>query len=71
METMAGEWERLVASEFLQCPGLRLTANQAARLFGLNDDEMETILAGLVEREVLRRGANGMFVRRGECPRCG
>ena len=45
--------ERLLA-EFREMPGLRITAPQAARLFSLNADQCERLLAALVDAGALR-----------------
>lgn len=65
------EWAQRIVSEFLQCPGLRLTASQAARLWGLTNWRAKVALTTLVEQHVLYQLPDGTFVRRGACPRCG
>ncbi len=62
--------ERRIRREFAQCPALRLSTVQAARLWSLSLDDAATALAGLVDRRVLARTAQGAFVRRGGCPAC-
>ncbi len=57
-------------SEYLEMPGLRLTARQAARLWALSVDDSTRILTALTESGFLCRDDEGMFVRRGSCPRC-
>jgi hypothetical protein len=57
-----------VTAEFHNLPGLRLTAAQARRLFGLRDDICERVLNTLVETSVLERDDNGAFARRGIWP---
>ena len=52
----------LVQSEYLDTPGLRLTAPQAARYFGLDDDVCSVILTTLVEAGVIGR-MDGAYVR--------
>ena len=52
-----------VRSEFIEMPGLRLTAAQAQRLWNLSQDECETILATLIEEKVLKRTVDGAFIR--------
>lgn len=64
------EWYQRVAREFGQCPGLRLTTAQAARLWALDRDRVEQIFEALVSDRLLFRTPNGAFVARGACPRC-
>jgi hypothetical protein len=45
-------------------PGLRLTATQAERLWGLDRAACETVLSALVDVEFLIRNHDGAFVRR-------
>jgi hypothetical protein len=52
-----------VRSEFVEMPGLRLTTAQAQRLWNLSQQECESILAMLIEDKVLKRTADGAFVR--------
>lgn len=63
-------WDRRIAGEFGQCPGLRLTAAQAARFWGLDRGTAESLLDALVHRGLLFRSDKGVFVRRGACPQC-
>lgn len=51
-------------SEYLEMPGLRLTLWQAARLWGLESDLSERVLATLVDRGFLWRNADGAYMRR-------
>ena len=44
-------------------PGLSLHLGQAARLFGLRVTTCEVVFRDLVERGMLRRAADGQFVR--------
>lgn len=63
-------WDRRIAGEFAQCPGLRLTAAQAARFWGLDRGTAESVLEALVHRGLLFRSDKGVYVRRGACPQC-
>lgn len=62
------EWRqtlvRRVRAEYVQMPGLRLTLNQAQRLFGLRADICLRILRELEQEGFLRCDRNGMFARR-------
>jgi len=54
--------ERLRA-EFLEMPGLRLTATQAARLCGAEPTMCQAILDALVDAKLLYRGSDGYYTR--------
>lgn len=56
-------------AEYLEMPGLCLTVPQAARLLGLNTDQSQRVLSDLADAGLLRRTAQGAYVRR-PCPRC-
>jgi hypothetical protein len=50
--------EARVLSEFHEMPGLSLTVDQAARLFGISQDRCAELLKDLADRGLLqRRGA--------------
>ena len=52
---------RRIRGEYLEMPGLRLTARQAQRLFGLDATICEEVLAGLLQSGFLSRTVDGMF----------
>lgn len=52
-----------VRSEYDEMPGLRLTSAQARRLWNLNRAECDAVLSALIEERILRRTADGAFVR--------
>ncbi len=52
-----------IQGEYLEMPGLRLTTAQAQRLWGLDRDVCETLLAALVDTRFLCRTRDGAFVR--------
>ncbi len=54
---------RRVSAEFLEMPGLKLTALQASRLFGLNPSECQSLLAQFVAQGFLIRTADGQYIR--------
>jgi hypothetical protein len=56
---------RRITAEYLEMPGLRLTALQAQRLFGLRDDVCARVLHALVDAAILRRNLNGTYARHG------
>ena len=51
-----------VRSEFLEMPGLRLTPDQAARLWSLDRPTSDHILEGLATAGFLSRSRNGAYV---------
>jgi hypothetical protein len=54
---------RRVKGEFLEMPGLKLTASQAQRLWGLDRESCEALLGALVDANFLARTPEGAFVR--------
>ena len=57
-----------IYSEFLEMPGLRLTCQQAQRLWGLDAATCVAAVELLVERKFLHRTARGMYARLTEGP---
>ena len=58
--------DRLVArirSEYREMPGLRLTVEQAARLWQLDRRDCAAMLELLVQQRLLARTTDGAFVR--------
>lgn len=53
-----------VRGEFSEMPGLRLTMEQAQRLWALPSDTCHVVLVRLIDEGFLRQTANGAFVRR-------
>src|SRR5262249_40866449 len=60
-----------VRAEYLEMPGLKLTAQQVARLCGIDGSLCRLVLDSLVEERFLCRKSDGMYVRLtdGELPR--
>ena len=52
-----------IQAEFVEMPGLRLTAPQAQRLWGLQSDVCDALLAALVDAKFLSQTRDGAFVR--------
>lgn len=52
-----------IQGEYLEMPGLRLTTAQAQRLWGLEHDVCEALLAALVDTKFLCQTRDGAFVR--------
>jgi hypothetical protein len=53
----------MIAREFTALPGLRLTVAQACRLWSLDRAECDLLFSRLVERCVVRRTADGCYMR--------
>ena len=53
---------RRVQGEFLEMPGLRLTAPQARRLWGLDAPICEALLSALVDANFLFKTRDGAFM---------
>lgn len=52
-----------IRAEYLESPGLRLTASQVQRMWRLDAVQCEAILTALVDARFLRRTRDGEFVR--------
>jgi hypothetical protein len=52
-----------IRAEYLESPGLRLTAMQIQRMWQLDTVQCEAILTALVDARFLRRTRDGEFVR--------
>ena len=52
---------RRIRGEYLEMPGLRVTARQAQRLFGLDAAACDEVLAGLLQSGFLSLTVDGMF----------
>ena len=50
-----------IRGEYLEMPGLQLTAPQARCLFGLDAETWDAVLAALVDAKFLSQTPNGMF----------
>ena len=58
-----------IQGEFVEMPGLRLTAAQAQRLWGLDRSVCEELLSALVNANFLSQTRDGSFVRTDGSPR--
>lgn len=56
------ELARRIAAEYREMPGLRLTDEQAARLWGLERARCSMLLGILIDQGHLRRSADGHHV---------
>jgi hypothetical protein len=54
---------RRIQGEFVEMPGLRLTAVQAQRLWGLERDVCDALLGALVDARFLSQARDGAYVR--------
>ena len=52
-----------IQGEFVEMPGLRLTAPQAQRLWGLEREVCNALLGALVDAKFLSQTRDGAFVR--------
>ena len=55
-------------SEFLEMPGLRLTAAQVQRFCGIDPGLCQTVLDALVDSNFLRKGSDGSYAWIGDHP---
>jgi hypothetical protein len=54
---------RRAEGEYVELPGLNLTAAQAARLWGLSHTTCGLVLMTLVQSGILKRTAGGTYIR--------
>ena len=52
-----------IQGEFVEMPGLRLTAAQAQRLWGLERDVCDALMGALVDAKFLAQTRDGAYVR--------
>jgi hypothetical protein len=57
------EMLRRISGEYLEMPGLRLTCEQAQRLWGLDHDTCSELLTELVRSSFLARSHDGRYAR--------
>ncbi len=55
-------WTNRIKAEYREMPGMRLTAAQASRLWGLEQAHCHVLLEALVGIGYLRRTAHGAYV---------
>lgn len=55
--------ERRICSEYWEMPGLRLSLQQASRLWSVESGQCARMLDELVRSGFLRRDRNGMYAR--------
>jgi hypothetical protein len=54
---------RRIRGEFLEMPGLRLTPQQARRLWRLDETACDAVLGALVDARFLAKTRDGAFIR--------
>ena len=54
---------RRIRGEFLEMPGLRLTPEQARRLWRLDETSCNAVLGALVDAQFLARTRDGAFIK--------
>jgi hypothetical protein len=59
---------RRIYSEYLEMPGLRLTVEQAQRLWGLDSDTCASSLKFLIEAGFLQQTSSSLYVRASDGP---
>ncbi len=64
VQTPTREMLQRIRGEYLEMPGLRLTAEQARRLWSLDLMTCRSLLDALVEAKFLRRSGDGNYSRR-------
>ena len=58
-------WRELIQAEFCEMPGLHLTKPQVQRLWGLDEETCDVVLASLEDEKFLRRTSDDTYVRVG------
>jgi hypothetical protein len=56
------DWAQLVRAEYLEMPGLQLTKPQVRRLWGLEEETCDAVLAQLLATHVLKRTARDVYI---------
>jgi hypothetical protein len=62
-QTSQTDWLHLIRAEYLEIPGLRLTRDQARRLWSLDSTTCDALLQALIDVRFLRRTSAGSYVR--------
>jgi hypothetical protein len=57
------EMVRRIRGEFLEMPGLRLTSQEARRLWRLDETACDAVLGALVDARFLAKTRDGAFIR--------
>lgn len=57
------DWLRLIQADYFEMPDLILTKSQMSRLWGLDEETRDALVAVLVEAKFLRQTRRGAYVR--------
>jgi hypothetical protein len=57
------DWLRLIRAEYTKSPGLHLTKPQVSRLWNLDPQVCDAVLAALEDERFLRKTLAGAYVR--------
>jgi hypothetical protein len=66
LESPVSDWVHIIQAEYREMPGLTLTRKQMERLWGLDEDMCDDVLAELLARGVLVRHTDGHYALRHE-----
>ena len=58
-------WCQVIHAEYCEMPGLHLTKPQVQRLWGLDEETADMVLAALEDEKFLRRTSSEAYVRAG------
>jgi hypothetical protein len=58
------DWVQLIRQQFQETPQLCVTAEQASRLWGLEEAELDAVLSAFVDAHLLNRTRGGAYVLR-------
>jgi hypothetical protein len=58
-------WREVIQAEYCEMPGLHLTKPQVQRLWGLDEETAEVVLAVLEDEKFLRRTSDDTYARVG------
>ena len=70
-DTISDPVLRRVCGEFLEMPGLRITAQEAQRLWNLDEPTCRRVLEFLVDVNFLYRPGRGTYMRLADTPNVG
>jgi hypothetical protein len=64
------KWAEVIRAEYLEFPGLSLTAPQVQRLWSLDRDTCQCLLGVMVRQGFLKQTADAQYVRADGCRAC-
>jgi hypothetical protein len=65
-----GKWADVIRAEYLEFPGLSLTAPQVQRLWNLDRNTCQCLLDAMVREKFLKQTAHAQYVRADWCRAC-